>query len=77
VRLSSEQWASRRMEPQELIDAGDKVVASVRLVGVGSQSGVEATANAAHMWTFREGRIVRLTVFQTMQEALEAVGLVE
>ena len=26
-------------------------------------------ANAAHIWTFREGKIVRLTVFQTLQEA--------
>jgi ketosteroid isomerase-like protein len=63
------------MEPQEFIDAGDKVVVSVRLVGVGKQSGVATMANAAHMWTFREGKIVRLTVFQTLQEALEAVGL--
>ena len=61
------------MEPHDLIDAGDKVVASVRLVGVGRQSGVETTANAAHVWTFRSGKIVRLTVFQTMEEALEAV----
>ena len=65
------------MEPQELIDAGDEVVAAVRLVGVGRQSGVETMANAAHLWTFREGKIVRLTVFQTMQEALEAVRLRE
>jgi uncharacterized protein len=77
LTLVREQWASRRMEPQELIDAGDKVVASVRLVGVGKQSGVETTANAAHVWTLREGKIVRLTVFQTMEEALEAVGLRE
>jgi ketosteroid isomerase-like protein len=72
-----EQWASRRMEPQDLIEAGDKVVASVRLVGVGRKSGVETRANAAHVWTFSEGKIVRLTVFETMEEALEAVGLGE
>jgi ketosteroid isomerase-like protein len=30
-------------------------------------------ANAAHIWTFREGKIVRLTVFQTMQEALDSM----
>jgi uncharacterized protein len=74
LRLIWEQWASRRMEPRDLIDAGDNVVASVRLVGVGRQSGVETMANAAHVWTFRDGKIVRLTVFQTMEEALEAVG---
>ena len=77
LRLIREQWASRRMEPRDLIDAGDKVVASVRLVGVGRQSGVETMASAAHVWTFREGKIMRLTVFQTMEEALEAVRLRE
>jgi uncharacterized protein len=75
LRLIREQWASRRMEPQDLIDAGDKVVASVRLVGVGRQSGVETMASAAHVWTLREGKIVRLTVFQTMEEALDAARL--
>ena len=77
VRLIWEQWASRRMEPQDIVDAGDKVVASVRLVGVGRQSGVETMAKAAHVWTFREDKIVRLTVFQTMEEALEDAGLRE
>ncbi len=77
LRLIWEQWASRRMDPQALIDAGDEVVASVRLVGVGRQSGVETMANTAHVWTFREGKIVRLTVFQTMEEAVEAVRLRE
>jgi ketosteroid isomerase-like protein len=77
LTLVREQWGSRWMEPQYILDAGETVVASVRLVGVGRQSGVETTANAAHVWTFREGKIVRLTVFQTLEEALEAVELRE
>jgi ketosteroid isomerase-like protein len=77
LTLIREQWAAMRLEPQEFVDAGDKVVVSVRLVGVGKESGVETTANAAHLWTFRGGKIVRQTVFQTMDEALEAAGLSE
>jgi ketosteroid isomerase-like protein len=77
VALMREQWASMRLEPQKFVDAKDKVVVAVRLVGVGKESGVETTANAAHIWTFREGKIVRQTVFQTMDEALEAAGLSE
>jgi uncharacterized protein len=77
LALIREQWASMRLEPQEFVDRGDKVVVSVRLVGVGKESGVETTANAAHLWTFREGKIVRQTVFQTMAEALETAGLRE
>jgi ketosteroid isomerase-like protein len=77
LALIREQWASMRLEPQEFVDAGDKVAVSVRLVGVGKESGVETTANAAHLFTCRGGKIVRQTVFQTMDEALEAAGLRE
>jgi ketosteroid isomerase-like protein len=70
--LVAEQWATMRIEPQDFVVAGDSVIVSVRLVGVGKESGVETTANAAHVWTLRHGRIVRQTTFQTMAEALEA-----
>jgi ketosteroid isomerase-like protein len=59
LALIREQWATFRLEPQEFVDAGDSVVVSVRLVGVGKESGVETTANAAHLWTLRGGKIVR------------------
>jgi len=77
VGLIREQWATMRLEPQDFVDVGDKVVVSVRLVGVGKESGVETEANTAHVWTFRGGKIVRQTTFQTMAEALEAAGLSE
>jgi ketosteroid isomerase-like protein len=77
LALIREQWASMRLEAQDFVDAGDKVVVSVRLVGVGKESGVETKANAAHLWIFRGGKIVRQTTFQTMDEALEAAGLSE
>jgi uncharacterized protein len=73
-----EQWATMRIEPLDFVVAGDDViVVSIRLVGVGKASGVETTANAAHLWTLRDGKIVRHTGFQTMAEALEAAGLSE
>jgi ketosteroid isomerase-like protein len=77
VALIRGQWASMRLEPKKFVDAEDKVVVAVRLVGVGKESGAETTANAAHVWTFRDGKIIRQTVFQTMAEALEAAGLRE
>ena len=75
--LIRKQWATMRLEPQEFFDAGDDVVVSIRLVGVGEESGVETTAHAAHLWTFRNGKVVRQTTFQTTREALEAAGLSE
>jgi ketosteroid isomerase-like protein len=78
ARLLREQWETIRIEPQDFIIAGDDVVVvPVRLVGVGKQSGAETTANAAHLWTFRDGKVIRQTTFQTKAEALEAAGLSE
>jgi ketosteroid isomerase-like protein len=56
VTQMREQWVSMRLEPQELIEAEDDVIVSVRLVGVGKESGAETTANAAHLWTVHAGK---------------------
>ena len=77
LSLMADQWATMRQEPQDFIVAGDSVVVPIRFVGVGKQSGVETTANAAHVWEFRDGKVVRQTTFQTLDEALEAAGLSE
>ena len=78
TRLLREQWETIRVEPQDFIVTGDDVVVvPVRLVGVGKQSRAETTANAAHLWTFRGGKVIRQTTFQTRAEALEAAGLPE
>jgi ketosteroid isomerase-like protein len=78
TRLMREQWETMRIEPQDFIVVGDDlVVVPVRLVGVGKQSGAETTANAAHLWTFRDGKVIRQETFQTRAEALEAAGLSE
>jgi ketosteroid isomerase-like protein len=77
MSLMAEQWGALRIEPRDFITAGDDVVVPVRIVGVGKQSGVETTANAAHVFTLRDGKVLRLTTFQTPDEALEAVGLRE
>lgn len=42
-------------EPQELIDADDKVVAFIRTSARGKGSGVEVEAYVWNVWTFRDG----------------------
>ena len=67
-----------RNEPEEIIDAGDKVVAFVRAIGTGKASGAQVSARVAHVWTFREGRPVAVKYFgESTTEALEAAGLSE
>jgi ketosteroid isomerase-like protein len=65
-------------QPKELIDAGDKVLALVRVIGRGQASGVEVEAYTWSMWTFRDGKPVEWTYFgDDRASALEAAGLSE
>ena len=65
-------------EPEELIDAGDKVLALIWTSGRGKASGVEVGAHVWNVWTFREGKPVEWTYFgDDRAAALEAVGLSE
>jgi ketosteroid isomerase-like protein len=70
-------WAEIRFEPQEYIEADDRVVVVARLVGRGTQSGVEVTRTWAYVWTIRAKRALRVEAYADRAEALEAVGLSE
>ncbi len=72
----TETFESVRTEAEELIDAGEHVITP--LIGyVRGRDGIEVTARFSYLWTFREGTIVRVTLYQERQEALEAAGLSE
>jgi uncharacterized protein len=62
---------------EEWIDAGDDVIAVIRVSGRGRKSGVPVEAVAAHVWSVRNGKLVRLHIYATREEALKAVGLKE
>ncbi|MGH2986195.1 MAG: nuclear transport factor 2 family protein [Solirubrobacterales bacterium] len=65
-----------RLEPQEFIDAGDRVATRLRHHGRGKGSGVEIDEELYHqVATFRDGRIVRMEYFGSWEEALAATGV--
>jgi ketosteroid isomerase-like protein len=67
-----------RWQPEQVIDAGDKVIAFIRTSGRGKASGVEVEAYVWNVWTFRDGMPVKWTYFgEDRAAALEAVGLSE
>ena len=66
-----------RIEVHELIDAGDRVLASTTLRGHGKQSGADTSSGVCQVWTVRDGSAVRGQGFPSREEALEAVGLPE
>ena len=61
----------------ELRDAGPCVMAVYRIHARGRSSGVPVDRDAAHVYTFRGGRIERVEIFGSRTEALEAAGLQE
>jgi ketosteroid isomerase-like protein len=67
------------IDPIELIDGGDKVVAVVQVSGVGpaSQIAMENRDRFGLVFTIKDGRTVRQQSFRNREEALEAAGLRE
>jgi ketosteroid isomerase-like protein len=65
-----------RVEPEEFIDAGEQVVVWGTIYFEG-RDGLEAIASGALVWTLRDGRAVRIGLYQVRDEALEAAGLSE
>jgi ketosteroid isomerase-like protein len=61
------------IELDELIPRGQRVLALVRWRGKGKGSGVEMEAGGAHLWTFRDGLIVRFDVYRDREEARAAL----
>ena len=66
-----------RVEAEELIDAGEQVVAVQRISGRAKASGIETEIRYAVVYTIRDGKIVRGREYWERAQALEAVGLRE
>jgi uncharacterized protein len=73
-----EPWDSVWGELEELIDAGDQVVSVGTSHARGKASGVAVDLeHSATVWTLRHGKIVRVELYASRAEALEATGLRE
>jgi ketosteroid isomerase-like protein len=65
-----------RLEPQEFVDAGEKVAVRLRFFGRGRGSGAEIETEMYHqVTTFSDGLIVRFDYVTSWQEALDLVGV--
>ena len=70
-------WASWRWEPEEFIDAGDRVVAVLRVHAIGRGSGIDVERLDGAVFTLRAGKCIRFDYYGSKAQALEAVGLAE
>jgi uncharacterized protein len=73
----AEAWQERRLEAEEFIDAGDRVVVLLHEFRRGKGSGVEMETDTAVVYELRDGRVVRIQGYMDRAKALEAAGLKE
>jgi ketosteroid isomerase-like protein len=66
-----------RFEPERLWDVGQSVVVALRLTAKGRQTAIRVEQRSAGVWTIRNGKVIRVRVYASPSEALEAVGLPE
>ena len=69
-----EAWADLTVEPEELFEFGERVVAVVHSRGTGRGSGASVDACTAQVWRVREGLAVHWEYFGSKTQALEALG---
>ncbi len=72
-----EVWDEVHVDLEELIDAGNSVVAIVNERGRHAGSESEVSERFFQVWTMRNGKIVTFWEYKTKIDALEAVGLSE
>jgi ketosteroid isomerase-like protein len=68
----AEVWKEITWEPEEWIEAGDRLVVPLIATGLASLSGIEAETRFTHVWRIEDGLVTELSVYETKEAALEA-----
>ena len=73
----TENWESVRIEIHEFIEVDEAVVLTRQKAHFVGRDGIElpGPTRSGWVWTLHEGMLVRLTAYNDLDEALEAVGL--
>jgi ketosteroid isomerase-like protein len=69
-----EAWSEYEYFETEIVDAGDHIVRVGGVRARGKGSGAEVVAHGAQLWTFRNGTPISISLHQSKEEALEAIG---
>jgi ketosteroid isomerase-like protein len=64
-----------QLEVEDLLEAGDQVLAVVREREVGRASGVPVENTHFALWTLSEGKITRMQIIDERRQAFAAAGL--
>jgi ketosteroid isomerase-like protein len=72
-----EAWDDLRLEHEEVIDFGDRLLAAGRFKGHGTFTGIDVDEPIFSVFTMRRGLVIRQDDFAEREKALEAAGLRE
>jgi ketosteroid isomerase-like protein len=72
IEMQLEVFDEFTIEPEEFHEHGEHVAVPVRQRARGGASGVEIEIRIGHLWTVREGKILRLDVFPAREDARRA-----
>jgi ketosteroid isomerase-like protein len=64
-----------RFDVEEIEDFGDRVLVEIRARGHGLSSGIAVDWRFVSVFTFRDGKVVRIDRFANRAEALRALGM--
>ena len=70
-------WDDWEVEAEDYIDAGERVVVIVNQRGRSKSTGIPVDMRFAQVWSFRDGQAIRMQMYSSVDEALEAAGLSE
>jgi ketosteroid isomerase-like protein len=77
LRRLFEAYKDFRVEAEEFLDAGERVVVVACVRGTARKSGLELDQRFAFVWRAREAMLTGFQVYRERAEALKAVGLEE
>jgi len=76
LRQAREVWDMPHYDIEKIHDLDDeRAIAVLTLKGKARQSGIEVALRQSHLWTIRDGLVVRLAHFAEEEQAWRAAGL--
>ena len=73
MRPTAERFEDFRVQCDEFLDAGDRVVVTGRFLGRARETGIELDAAFAHIWTLRDDKVVRFQGYADTANCLYAL----
>jgi ketosteroid isomerase-like protein len=66
-----------RFQPERFWDAGEAVVVAMHITAKGRRTAIPVDQRLAGVWTICDRKAIRVRVYASLSEALQAVGLTE